>query len=131
MRIGIAGFIGIAVLLSTGGALLFATGEPKPARNGRVISATLSGHGPSQTESKKKGSTAKESKAAEKTDIWWTYCIATNSQSYFVLSRESPEKTGLIKNRWISFSEKKNQIVVVNPRGKNIALRILRKEKAK
>ncbi len=115
----------IAGLWLVGGQLLFAASAVSPSKTGRVISATISGHGPTEVEGKKKVSSA-----AKKTDIWWTYCISAQGQSYFVLSRDNPEKTGLTKNRWISFSEGKNQIYIVNPRGKRVALRILRKEKS-
>ena len=113
-------FIAIAFFYIACGACLFAGAANEPWQSGRVISATLGGHGP-----------ADEGKwrAAHRVDIWWIYCIAGEDQVYSVISRESPKKTGLKNNSLTRYFEKKNQIYVVNPAGKRIALRILRKDK--
>ncbi len=90
-----------------------------------MISATTSGHGPAGTVVQKKSR-----RMMDRTDIWWTYCISADGLFYSVISRESPEKTGMSRDRVIKFSERKNQIDIVNPRGKSVALRILRKDKS-
>jgi hypothetical protein len=116
-------FIAIAVFLFSVGGLFPVGTATSSWRSGRVISATVSGQGPIEDVIKKK--------IVRKTDIWWTYCISAGDLSYSVLSRESPEKSGLSNNCLIRFSEKKKQIYVVNPHGRTIMLRILRKDKSK
>ena len=113
----------IILFLVFGFGLTFAKDEAGSWRSGRVIAAVVSGHGPAGAEVKRK--------VLRETDIWWTYCISSDELFYSVLSRENPERTGLTNNRLVRFSERKNQIYVVSPRGKSLALRILRKDKSK
>jgi hypothetical protein len=115
-----ASLIVTSAFLILSGRLLFTGTTSNPLRSGRVISSTLSGHGP-ENEGK--------SKNVLRTDIWWSYCISTGNASYSVLSRESPSKTGLAPNSLIKFSEKKKLIYITRPDGKRISLRILRKDK--
>ncbi len=89
-------------------------------KSGRVISTGLNGYG--YRKSSNAGSTRREV-------VWWTYCISTEAQTYSVLSRISPTRTGLKENSDVRFIEVQNQIYVVNPAGKKIALRIIRKGK--
>jgi hypothetical protein len=125
MRKKLARLCAIAAFLLAGAGMLSAAAGTGSLRTGRVISATVSGHGPAEVANKKKAS-----RTTNRTDIWWNYCVSTEGQSYSVLSRESPAKTGLTKNSLIRFSERKNRIYVVNPRGKRISLRILRKDRS-
>jgi len=104
--------VAAAAVFSICGVLFAGTPAPLP-RSGRVISSTVSGHGPENL---------------RKSDVWWTYCISADNISYSVLSRKGPAETGLLNNKPIQFSERKNQISVINPRGKSVSLRILRKE---
>jgi len=120
-----ANLLAIAVLLFVSGGLLFAGAPNKSRRSGQVVSATASGHGPAKIAVQKKSQ-----RMINKTDIWWTYCISADGLFYSVISRESPEKTGMSRDKTVKFSERKNQIDIVNPRGKNVALRILRKDKS-
>ncbi len=113
----------IVLCLVFGFGLAFAKDEAGSWRSGRVISTVVSGHGPAGEEAKKK--------VLRTTDIWWTYCISSDELFYSVLSRENPERTGLTNNRLVRFSERKNQIYIVSPRGKSVALRILRKDKSR
>ncbi len=123
MRMKPAKLTAVVLLLFFGWGLTFAKAEAVSFRSGRVISAVLSGHGPAGIEVKRK--------VLRQTDTWWTYCISSDELFYSVLSRENPERSGLTNNRLIRFSERKNQIYIVNPRGKSVALRILRKDKSK
>jgi hypothetical protein len=91
-------------------------------RSGRMISATLSGYGSTSYRSEK---------LVSKTDIWWNYCIASEGQFYTVVSREKPEKLGLTKDKTVRFSERKDRIYVINPAGKRVTLRIVRKDKTR
>jgi hypothetical protein len=96
-------------------------GQAKQDQSGRVLKATLSGHGPNSDSKSKRASTP---------DIWWSYCISSGDSLYTVLSRESPEKTGLKPEKTVRFTEDKQQIYI-KVKGKPLALRILRKSKDK
>jgi hypothetical protein len=91
-------------------------------KTGRVVSVSLNGYG------NRSDSSFRTSKRRQ--DLWWSYCIASEDQMYSVLSRQNPERTGLKEKSQIDFLEKKGQIYVVDPAGKRIPLRILRKGKA-
>ncbi len=110
--------IPIAAFLLAGAGLLSATDTANSWQSGRVISSGLSGHGPSKEPTGKR---------IPKVDIWWNYCISAERHSYSVLSREKPAKIGLTNNRLIKFSERKNQILIISPAGRQISLRILSK----
>jgi len=99
-------------------AQLHAEAKAPAERSGRVLAATLSGHGPNP-ESK--------SKRSNRLDIWWNYCISSGDTFYSVLSRETPEKTGLKPGKNIRFTEDRKQMYIRSSRGKQFALRILRK----
>jgi hypothetical protein len=112
----------VVAFLIAGMALPCIEGATNSWRSGYVISATLSGHGSTSDLSKKPFS---------KTDIWWIYCIASGGQFYTVVSREKPSKLGLIKDKAVRFSDRKDRIYIVNPAGKRVTLRILRKGKTR
>jgi hypothetical protein len=118
MRMKPPKIIMVVALLFAGMALPRIESATISWRSGRVISATLSGYGLTSYRSKK---------LASKTDIWWNYCIASESQFYTVVSREKPAKLGLTKDKTIRFSERKDRIYIINPAGKRVTLRIVRK----
>ena len=89
--------------------------------SGRVLSTSINGQG-------YPGKTAGPN--FRRNLIWWSYCIASDARSYLVYSNENPEKTGLKEGSTIEFWEKQNQIYVLNPAGKRIALKVVRKGKA-
>jgi hypothetical protein len=89
--------------------------------SGHVISTSLNGQGYSS-----KATTSNN----RRYDIWWNYCIASDDQIYSVISRENPMRTGLQEKSAINFMEKQNQIFMLNPAGKRVALKIIRKGRA-
>ena len=109
----------IALFFMMGTGLLFTYAAAIVWKSGRVVSASINGHG---FESNSRLS------AVRRKDLWWNYCISTGVQSYSVLSRENPARSGLKVDSSVRFFEKKNQIFVKNPAGKQIGLKILRKD---
>jgi hypothetical protein len=91
----------------------------RPWQSGQVTAAGLSGHGSSN------------GKGASGQDIWWNYCISAEELSYSVVSRESPQKTGMTLNSPVKFQENKNRISIQNPKGKPVEMRLLRKDKSR
>ncbi len=86
-------------------------------RDGLVLAADLSGHGPSPGSSDKRGRTA---------DVWWTYCISTDKITYTAVLRASPSRAGLKVNSTVRLSATKDRIYVVNRRGEQYVLWIRR-----
>jgi hypothetical protein len=122
MDIKSAKVVVVAVFLSLGFCgVSFAETKAPQSQSGRVLTATLSGHGPSSESKTKRAST---------NDIWWNYCIDSGDNLYAVVSRESPEKTGLKPDKTVRFTEDIKQIYIT-VKGKSLALRILRKSKDK
>jgi hypothetical protein len=105
--------------LITGAGLLFTYAAAISWKSGHVISASVSGYGPADK------STAS---AVRGKILWWNYCISSNDQAYSVLSRENPSRSGLNLDGLVRFYEKRNQIFIINPAGKLIGLKILRKD---
>jgi hypothetical protein len=91
--------------------------ENQTLHSGRVVAATVSGHGPAEKSS---------TKHFTGRDIWWNYCIASGDQFYSVVSRENPEKIGVASNPKIQFAEEKKWIYIKS-KGKSFALRIMNK----
>jgi hypothetical protein len=60
-------------------------------------------------------------------DVWWSYRISSGDRTFILLSREKPSKTGLIENADIKLSERRSEIIVVNPAGNRVILKIMRK----
>jgi hypothetical protein len=114
--------ITIALVLLAGGQISTLAPAARAWKSGRVITISLSGHGPSSSNQRP---------ASRNSDVWWNYCISANGNFYSVLSRQSPEKLGLAENSPIRFSENNNQIRVIVPSGKSVDLRIVRKDKTK
>jgi hypothetical protein len=112
-------FIAAAVALSILG-MPFAGAAGNAWKSGRVVSTGLNAHGP-------RGKPVVGSIRIK--DMWWSYCIAAEDQIYSVLSRNNPDRTGLKENKSIQFMERQNQIFILNPAGKHIALKIYRKGK--
>jgi hypothetical protein len=108
-----------AVLLLSVAGLLPAKAPKQPWQSGQVTAAGLSGHGSSK------------GKGASGQDIWWNYCISAEELSYSVVSRESPQKTGMTLNGPVKFQENKNRISIQNPKGKPVEMRLLRKDKSR
>jgi len=106
-----------ALVLLTGSNLFSADSKKPLWVSGRVVAVSVNAHSIDE----------KTRKGVLKNDLWWNYCIASKKGFYSVLSRETPAKAGLKENSSIQFMESKNQIYVVNPSGKRIALKILRK----
>jgi hypothetical protein len=99
---------------------LFASETNTPVwKTGRVVQAVISGHGPSE-----KGKYAR----SRRNDIFWIYMISADHQSFSVISRVSPQKTGMKANTSIKFSVEKNQIRILNSEGKSFIMRILRQK---
>jgi hypothetical protein len=119
VKSGFSAIIAASAFLLVGIGMLFAKAPSRSWRQGHVISSILSGQGNKRIQ---KGNTY-----VDRTDVWWTYCISSEGVIYSVISRQSPEKTGLTNEAAIQFLEIKNQIRVTSPHGKNINLRILRK----
>ncbi len=110
--------VAILALLPLGGPT--SAGAAAPLwQPGRVLAAELSGHGPS---------TSSQSKGGRKGDVWWTYCVSSEVESYSVVSRGSPPKLGLEVSSPVRFSVAKNRMTVINSRKERHVLRILRQD---
>jgi hypothetical protein len=83
-------------------------------QKGQLISADLSGHGPT---------------SGKRSDIWWVYCISTGARDYSVVSRVSPEKAGLKVGSSVRFSIEGGRMVISNPKGEHREFRIVRQGK--
>ena len=90
---------------------------------GRVISASLTGHGSKAVKGKNKN--------AGKQDIWWTYCISGGREAYTAVSRTSPAKGGMTVTSPVKFSVDKNRIYVLNSKGERYSLRRVSQDTAK
>ncbi len=110
-----------AALLMIGAGVSLTYAAKNFWKSGRVIASSLNGHG--RTGNPKTMGTRYK-------DIWWNYCISSGDQAYSVVSREDPVSAGLKENNAVRFLEKRNQIFVINPAGKRIELKILRKDLA-
>ena len=102
--------------------LLFGGKESRLLHSGRVLEASMSGHGPNPESTNKYMSGS---------DVWWNYCISSENLFYSVLLRTSPEKSGLKPNTIVRFWEDGKWMYIPNPKGHPLALRILRKGKDK
>jgi hypothetical protein len=107
------------LLMTMSAGLIFTHAAAISWKTGRVISASISGHGPAAN--------SRDSFGGRK-DLWWNYCVSTGDQSYSVLSRENPALSGLKVDSSVKFFEKRNQIFFKNPSGKQIGLKIFRKD---
>jgi hypothetical protein len=83
----------------------------------RVLAAELNGHGDAPRT---------RSSSAGRGDIWWTYCVATKGISYTAVLRMSPARAGMKVGNTIRVSVQKNRILVANPHGKELVLRVTR-----
>jgi hypothetical protein len=88
-------------------------------QKGRVVAATLSGHGPG---------TGAQGKGTRGGDLWWTYCLSADGKFYVAASRQSPAKSGLTVKSEFRFSIAKNRMTVLNSRKERIVLRIIRQQ---
>jgi hypothetical protein len=113
--------ITIAAFLLMSQDLLFAKSAKINWQSGRVIFAAVNGQGPGNSGAWRTNST----------DIWWNYFISTEEQCYSVVSRQAPLKIGLTNNSMAKFYISRNQMYVEGPDGKNVELRISRKDKKK
>ena len=120
MKTILARFCRTAAFLLMGASVLFTFAAANPWKSGRVIEAGINGHGRTGN-AKIQGTRYK--------DMWWNYCISSGDEAYSVLSRENPSHAGLKENSEVRFLERKDQIFVLNPAGKRIGLKILRKDK--
>ncbi len=91
--------------------------------SGRVLSASLAGHGSKNVRSKDKN--------AGKQDIWWTYCISGGRAAYTAVSRTSPVRGGMTVHSPVRFSVDKNRIYVLNSKGERLTLRRVSQDTAK
>ena len=101
-------------------AMPSANAAAKSWKSARVISTGMHGYG---------SRSAANSQVLRREDIWWSYCIISEGRTYSVLSREKPARTGLKENTSIKFVERRNELDVLNPAGKLITLKILRRGK--
>jgi len=84
---------------------------------GRLVAADLSGHGLNP------GS----QQPGKRSDVWWVYCISADGKVFSVVSRESPPKAGLTVNGPVTFLLERDRIQILNPNGKRLVMRVLRR----
>lgn len=117
----------VAQILTVTGSLIIVLNVPLTAETkanqpqiGRVLAAGISGYG-SRPDTR--------SNRIRKGDTWWTYCVSAQDQVYSVVSREGPARTGLKVGNQVRFQVDRNQVYVLDTRGKRHSLRILRRTK--
>ncbi len=124
MKTGVCRFLALAPILSLVLSTPLCAGtEDVQWLSGRVVSASLAGHGPKNVRSKDKN--------AGKPDIWWTYCISGGRATYTAVSRTSPIKCGMTVRSPVRFSVDRNRIYVLNGKGERLTLRRVSQDAAK
>jgi len=98
-------------------ALFASPCEPLSARawqTGRLVTVEISGQ----------NSVSKSGRSHR--DIWWTYTLRLKDRIYSAVSRESPTRIGVAVDDQVKFSVESNRIYLVDSRGKEHVLRVLR-----
>lgn len=86
----------------------------KAWQTGRLVAVEISGqHSVSKT-------------GRSRRDIWWTYTLRTKDRTYAAVSRESPTRIGVAVDDQVRFSVETDRIYLLDPRGKEHILRLLR-----